>query len=364
MIAAILLTAVAQLAPLPYADLISNTARRARFESARQTLARDESLMQLHRGYTGFLESHPDIAQTEFAYQEALRNERFRARIRSFEEALLKSPEAIDRFNDFNQVLHEVSSVAANIQRLRNIESRNAQLGPAFAYLKRNPAVAKIFLKSPHKPAPTPRPLYPMRERFRSDPDFHAKVREALKPLLNGFVSNAPVLSWWAIAHDPETDLGQALASLDSDSRITRQQHQAWRARNAAWSKYPEARDWSNYVLTRVRRHSSLRDTYFDYLATRRQYPDIDEAEEQNELDTYGALPTWPPRDAPPEIEPLKDTSISPTSPTRPTRPTREGLRPKRPTPPDRGSQNLPTRPERPSTTRPSASSPERDTPQ
>ena len=61
-----------------------------------------------------------------------------------------------------------------------------------------------------------------------------------------------------------------------------------WHRRHAAWSAEPEIKSRLWHFYGRIRRNAALRDTYFEFLETLREYPALTEAVERKWNEDYG----------------------------------------------------------------------------
>lgn len=349
----IILTALfAQEIKVPYAGLIENRARLLSFTLALDALEKDPPLLDRHRGLSRYLETHPAIALTETAYQEQLRLPTFRRATGAVEQALHQDAKARARFDEYYAALARSDTLTSKVDALKRIELRGGRRGSSFAsamiYLKRHPDDAMIFLDNPLHLLPTPEALYELRNRFRSDRDMRAKLKEAFRELDQDAAAHQYVFPWWKIAFDETGEVGAAYLGLNAHLSRYPQRFWVWQRRNAAWMSDPQAQSWLWHFYGQVRRDDSLRDTYFEFMAALRENPELKNTLEGGWDDSHGPPQAWPPEDRPPELPPMVDSGEGQVDlPERPARPSREDMLPKRPSMP-RGGIRAPERPARP----------------
>lgn len=355
----VLLTALfAQELQIPYADLIEDRSRLLRFTLALDALEEDLSLLDLHRGLSSYLETHPALALTEIAYQEQLRSPAFRRLTGTLEEALPRDAGARTLFEEYYTALARSDALTSRVDALKRIEMREGRRDSSFAaamvYLRRHPDDARVFLANPLRLLPTPEALYTLRNRFRNDRDVQTRLKEAFWELDQDAAVHQYVLPWWEIAFDESGEVGAAYLGLNAYlSRYPQRIAWLWQRRNTAWTADSQAQSWLWHFYGQIRRNDSLRDTYFEFVAVLLENPELKDTLEGGWDEDHGAPQAWPPKDRAPELPPLADSGEGQIAlPEQPARPSRVDILPKRPHVPRSGIR-IPERPAPPTPPKP-----------
>lgn len=354
----VLLTALlAQEPQIPFADLIRDSSRLLNFTVALDALEEDPVLLDRHRGLSRYLETHPAMALTETAYREQLRLPSFRRLTGALEEALDQDAGARTRFDEYYTALERSDALTSKVDTFKRIELREGRRDSSFAaamvYLKRHPDDAMIFLANPLRLLPTPEALYPLRNRFRNDRDVQTTLQEAFWELDQDAAVHQYVFPWWETAFDDSGEVGAAFLGLDAYLSRYPRRFWVWQRRNTAWAAAPQAQSWLWHSYGQIRRNDSLRDTYFEFVATLDEHPELKDTLEDSWNEDHGAPQEWPPKDRAPELPPLVDSGEGQIDfPERPARPSRGDMLPERPKAPRSGIR-VPERPTRPTPARP-----------
>ncbi len=314
-------------------------------------LASDETLLDYHRGYLRFLETHPDAAAAEEAYGGLLVLLRFGPLTGAFEEALMADSEACTAWDQYTAFLaeHRDARLAVDgLYRCELAERRHARtMGPAMAYLRAHPSEAMRYLDNPARLAPTPEALAPLHLFFKTRDAFRAELLAFFQQLDEQALAHARLYPWWRIAGDTERGVGEEHATLMAYFATHPHEFWVWHRRAIALAGEPRARGWIRYWYGLVRRDTALARYYAAYLQYLRQAPEHAKLIASRWEGEFGLAPAWPPEGRPPRLQSTGLKLHTVPLPTFQRRPAIPRFSPP-PKPPRPAMPEIPARPERP----------------
>ena len=128
----------------------------AYFTRTETALAADKDFLALHRGFVAYLQAHPDVAQAERAWWDALIEPTMGAAATQFDEALLGDPTAADALDAAYDLLAREPALREQVDALQRIEftqpGKRELVSDGLRALRANPDLALRSLSALNAP--------------------------------------------------------------------------------------------------------------------------------------------------------------------------------------------------------------------
>lgn len=267
-------------------------------------------LLELHRGYLGYLREHGAVLGAQRNMAALLNTTAFRQVFSEFDDALIADPEADRAFRMFYRHLHDYPAVQPAVDGLARLRFQgDAGASPwldALDYLRTEPGLALPYLSDPALVTPTPEALYDALPGLRQDPALRDALTAAFERVESDPEAPLRIYPWWAKAYDAATPLGQAHERMMDYFGRNAGAYWAWHRAMIAEAEDLRAQQWLQHWRRRVRREPALRERYWGHVQTLLEEPQAAVSAEQRWRARFGAAPDWPPEQKPPDLVPLK----------------------------------------------------------
>ncbi|MBI5091054.1 MAG: hypothetical protein HZB26_01260 [Candidatus Hydrogenedentes bacterium] len=275
-------------------------------------LQSDSELLKLHRGYTAYLDAHPDVAQLESAYATLSRTAGFGVVAQAFDEALGNDSESERAYSKYSAFLSANTVARSLVEGLNSVniggDAESGVANEALGFLRANPDAALSALTSPEAIKKAPEALRPLLAKIQADPRAQQQLLQGFQGLQQIPGAKENVYPWWQTAQ-ANPSVGPRSQELERYLAGHAERDNLWHTRNAALAATPDVRTWIRYWHGRVQRQPVLARHYWDYLDYMKTH-----AEEMKEITAgweqrYGPAPKWPPEGTPPAMKPLRVNS-------------------------------------------------------
>ena len=211
--------------------IISAAGESDAVRTAERLLSADPELLQVHRGYLGYLAEHESLRTLESQVDDLRRVRQFRDAIAPFEEWLLREPESRQRYMAYLEALRDDPNLARAADTLDSIEADEVFGGPFESptdFMRTDPAAALDFLRDPQEIRNVPQPLLPYISQLRRDDSLRQRLVDALQPLHDTTTATAALRAWWAAV--ARTDTQRVMSPLEKHMEGTPANAATWRA--------------------------------------------------------------------------------------------------------------------------------------
>jgi len=326
--------------PLPVSLLIP--------ESLTRLLAAQPGMLQHHEGFLKELAARPALAQAETAWWQASTIPALRELADHFETALANSDTARLRFDTFYKTLAHSPEVRTAVETLIRTELERARTDRSFPaalrFIRANPDIGLRFLKDSRQVRPLPAPLEAAYKAFGREPEWTQSLFQALDAVAQLPDAHVNIFPWWRELD--QLDRAEQGPRLDDALEERPNEYWKWHERNLNLANVDQAAPWMRYWSSLVHRDPDLAREYGPFMNQLLEEPELLRQHLADLQDKSGDAPkNWPPKSAPPKLEPLdRKGSIEKMrrSIERPTVDRPEGpavdrpQRPARPSPPTR----------------------------
>jgi hypothetical protein len=354
MIAALLMLATAQLNDLPLPSTLVPPRQTVAISISIRALEADPDTLNMFRGYDDFLHEDPSLFLAEQDKLKILPHESYRILAENFERELFGSSIALDRFAAFQYASLANPNVAAAIDRLTQskLDRRSSRdeflLG--IRYLQAHLEDDTLFRSLTRRPQFLPRDLESLRILFKSEFPLRDEMLEQFAAIQSTTAAPTSIQRWWNLAYDAGTPLGRSYIQLEDYLLKNPQRYRAWRRWAQAWSAYPKAWAWTQYLHADMTARTQSSAAYTAFLRAYFDEPDLRQTMRDRWNGKFGPPSTFPPEADPPRISRNHSRTTSPENPKSP----RQGVAlPHRPAKLDVARPAAPSRPARPTLTKP-----------
>ena len=265
-------------------------------------------LLEIHRGYVGYMDARPDLERAEVALNALRSQDAFRRAVVPFEEWLLREPEALPRYLAYLKNLDRHPPLQDALTTIAGFRKDNAFRGTA-PYpgigLEFDAGRAARFLRNPRDLTDIPPELVPYVARLQGDGTLRGRLLTALETVETAAAESPALASWWRFVAAPGRPVVEPVDRFNRYLAEHPHDGDLWRARAAPLTDDPNAFAWIAYWHGRARRDPLLAPTYYPYLAwLYDQTDDVQRQIGQAWQAQYGNAPEWPPASPPPPLAP------------------------------------------------------------
>jgi len=288
---------------LPVAAAQENTvtaSEKALMDNVWNALNAEPGLVNHHRGFLAYVESHPQLAKALAAAGPLERHPVLQHLIASFHTAVEQDRQSQDLFYEFYSSLAADEQLREAVDSLYRVELavNSHSVKTAFVHLNGDPDNGLRFLANPAKPAPIV--FNPLRMAFKTEPGLREELSYALGKLHKMPAAHSTVFPWWRKLAADTGAVSQAYGNLTAE--LTKQPHRfwIWHTAQIELAKDVQAWRWIRYWQRRVRHENILSLHYHAYLDIIGRHPDYARAAADAWQSKLGPAPAWPPESLPP----------------------------------------------------------------